>query len=252
MTPYYEDGSVTVYNAEALSTLASLPDASVDHVVTDPPYSSGGMTRGDRTQPGLAKYTGIHGVIPDLAEFTGDNRDQRGHAYWMALWLDQCRRVAKPGAICAMFTDWRQLPTATDALQSGGWVWRGVSTWGKSHTRPVPDRFAASCEFVVWGTNGPRDMSDAKNATYAAGFILHPPQQPRVHMTQKPVEVMRWVLSFAKPGEVVLDPFMGSGSTLEAAKQLGCKAIGIELSAVWCEYAVQRNGQEVLDFGEAS
>ncbi len=245
MTPYYEDSTVTIYNGEALAVLASLPDASVDHIVTDPPYSSGGMVRGDRTQSTGVKYV-QSSTERELDDFTGDNRDQRGHAYWMALWVDQCRRIAKPGAILAMFTDWRQLPTATDAMQAGGWVWRGISTWGKTTARPVPNRFAASCEFVVWGTNGPRDMSDAKNATYAAGLMMHPTPAQRVHQTQKPVEVMRWVLSFAKPGDVILDPFMGSGSTLEAAKQLNCKAIGVEMSQTWCRYAVDRTAQEVL------
>lgn len=244
---YFTDAWTTIYCGEALATLATLPDGSVDHIVTDPPYSSGGQFRGDRTQTTGIKYQSSDAV--DLEDFTGDNRDQRGYAYWMALWVDQCRRVAKPGAILAMFTDWRQLPTATDALQSGGWVWRGISTWGKTSARPVPNRFAASCEFIVWGTNGPRDMSDAKNANYAEGLMMQAPPSNRVHMTQKPVEVMRWLLSFAKPGDVVLDPFMGSGSTLEAAKQLGCKAIGIEMAEQWCRYAMQRTGQEVLDLG---
>jgi len=251
VTPYYSDDSVTIYHGEALAVLATLPDASVDHIVTDPPYSSGGMMRGDRTMKGLDKYTGANGIQPDLEEFTGDNRDQRGHAYWCALWLDQCRRVAKPGAILAMFTDWRQLPTATDALQSGGWVWRGVSVWGKTSSRPIPDRFAASCEFLVWGTNGPRSIADGKNANYAAGLFMYAPPTERVHMTQKPVEVLRWALSFAKPGDVVLDPFVGSGTTLEAAKDLGCKSIGIELNEMWCAYARARTAQEVLDFGGA-
>ena len=245
MTPFHADESVTIYNGEALAVLASLPEASVDHIVTDPPYSSGGLMRGDRTVSTRMKYVNTD-TARDLDDFTGDNRDQRGHAYWMALWIDQCRRVAKPGSILAMFTDWRQLPTATDAIQSGGWVWRGVATWGKTTARPVPDRFAQSCEFIVWGTNGPRDMKDAKNASYASGLFMHPTPQQRVHQTQKPVEVMRWVLSFAKPGDVILDPFMGSGSTIEAAKDLGCKEIGVEMSPEWCRYAVSRSAQEVL------
>lgn len=243
--PYYADEHVTIFNGEALAVLRELPTGSVDHVVTDPPYSSGGMMRGDRAQAPSVKYQNSD-VQVAYDDFSGDNRDQRSHCYWMALWLDECRRVSKPGSICAMFTDWRQLPTATDAIQSGGWVWRGISVWGKSIARPVPNRFSAQCEYVVWGTNGPRDMSDAKNATYADGMFVSPPPRNRVHLTQKPVDVMRWVLSFAKPGDVVLDPFMGSGSTIEAAKQLGCKAIGIELDPQWCKHAHERSAQEVL------
>ena len=52
--------------------------------------------------------------------FEGDNRDQRGWGYWCSLWLGQCRRVSEPGAAICVFTDWRQLPTATDIVQAGG------------------------------------------------------------------------------------------------------------------------------------
>jgi site-specific DNA-methyltransferase (adenine-specific) len=73
----------------------------------------------------------------------------------------------------------------------------------------------------------------------------------RYHPTQKPEELMSWCLGFASEARTVLDPFMGSGTTLRAAKDLGCKAIGIEICEPYCEIAAKRMAQGVLEF-EAS
>ena len=77
MIPYYADESVTLYHGEALAVLASLPTGSVDAVVADPPYSSGGMMRGDRAQATVAKYVTSRNTRRDeLLNFSGDSRDQ--------------------------------------------------------------------------------------------------------------------------------------------------------------------------------
>ena len=74
-------------------------------------------------------------------------------------------------------------------------------------------------------------------------------KEPRWHPTQKPVRLMRELVGlFSSPGQVVLDPFMGSGTTLVAAKKLGRKAIGIEIEEKYCEIAAKRLSQEVFDF----
>jgi len=70
----------------------------------------------------------------------------------------------------------------------------------------------------------------------------------RVHPTQKPVALMTWCLSFAPESNSIIDPFMGSGTTLRAAKDLGMKAIGIEIEEKYCEIAAKRLAQGVLDF----
>jgi len=68
----------------------------------------------------------------------------------------------------------------------------------------------------------------------------------REHPTQKPLDLMRWCLGFFPEAQTVLDPFMGSGTTLRAAKDLGRKAIGIEIEERYCEIAAKRMAQEVL------
>lgn len=115
--PYAEGPTFTLYQGDALAVLASLPTGSVDAVVTDPPYSSGGMVRSDRAgQSTVAKFTTQNTRADELADFSGDNRDQRGYAYWSALWLGEALRVTRPGGVVLMFCDWRQLPVTTDAL----------------------------------------------------------------------------------------------------------------------------------------
>lgn len=239
MEPYYTDERVTLYRGDCLATLIDLPDASVDALVTDPPYSSGGMVRGDRMQATSNKYLRSgSGNVTKLAEFSGDTRDQRAYAYWCTLWLAETLRVVKPGGVAILFTDWRQLPSTTDALQSGGWVWRGIVPWRKPNARPQAGRFSASCEYVVWGSNGamPVDYSDP----CFPGFYEADSPKNREHITQKPLEVMRSLVRICPPGGTILDPFMGSGTTGVAAAIEGRRFIGVENTRAHLETAERR------------
>lgn len=241
MRPYYQDDAVTIYHGEARSTLAHVD--VFDALITDPPYSSGGAMRSDRLLPTTAKY-----VNSDTAtfrpEFSGDNRDQRGYLAWCSLWLSEALLKANTGAHALVFTDWRQLPTTTDALQCGGWVWRGLGTWWKPGIRMQRGGFSASAEYVAWATAGPwsRDNPHAPQNVLRAA----PETGDKLHIAEKPLEVMQWLIPFAPPGGTILDPFMGSGTTLVAAKNRGRKAIGIEIEERYCEIAAKRCSQEVL------
>lgn len=248
-TAYYRDRDVTLYHGEALGLLRELPDESVDAVLTDPPYSSGGMMRNDRTMPLRRKYHESRRLL----EFTGDNRDQHGFAYWVALWITEARRVLRDHEIVGVFTDWRQLAATIGAIQAGGLVYRGVVVWDKGEgARRYPGRFGNQAEYVVWGTRGGRNADGYEWAL--PGVFRHqaPTGVGRVHITQKPVGLMRDLVAVVPPGGTLLDPFAGSGTLLRAAKDLGRKAIGFELEVENCELVVARMGQGVLDLEGSS
>ena len=182
---------------------------------------------------------------PDAAypTFSGDNRDQHGYLYWCALWMGACQRILVPGGIVFVFTDWRQLPTTTDSIQAGGFVWRGVVVWDKQTGRPVKGRFRNHIEFICWATNGA--MSEA-NAVYPSSVITRSPptSATRQHRTEKPVELLEDILTITKPCGVVLDPFMGSGSTGAACAHLGHPFVGIEMEPRYFDIACERIARE--------
>lgn len=232
--PVVDDDRMRLYRGDALAVLRQLPDECVDAVITDPPYSSGGQYRADRAgQTSGAKYNGGREHSEQLPDFTGDNRDQRGYAYWCALWLAECLRVTRPGGGLAVFSDWRQLPTTTDAVQSGGWVWRGLAAWAKPDARPQLGRPTQACEFVVWATNGPRPV---EGKTMPGWWFISTPRN-RNHQTEKPLPVMRDLVQLAPAGGIVLDPFMGSGTTGVACLAEGRRFWGIEQSRAYVDRA---------------
>lgn len=215
---------------DAFGLLRDLEDASIDALITDMPYSSGGQFKGDRSSSARTKYQRSNVEAENEAiDFTGDNRDQRGFLAWATLWLTEAFRVLKTGAPVALFTDWRQLPIMTDAIQAGGFIWRGIVPWNKPNPRPRKGALAQGSEFVVWGTKGACASEGACHGLKP--WLYAPPHYTkRVHLTEKPVELLRELVKLCPPGGVVLDPFAGSGATGVAALLEGRRFLGVELS----------------------
>jgi site-specific DNA-methyltransferase (adenine-specific) len=219
-------GDATLILGDALEVLPTLAEGSIEAVITDPPYSSGGAFRGDRTQKTVAKYVQKTSIDTCRQEFSGDNRDQRSFLAWCSLWMVAAHQATKPGGVLCCFSDWRQLPVFTDAIQCGGWVWRGLGTWWKPGIRMQRGRFSASAEYVLYASIGiPRDGELSPQNVFSFAPVGG---DEKVHIAEKPLEVVLWTLGVTPAACTILDPFMGSATTIVAALRTGRKAIGIE------------------------
>lgn len=231
-----ESDRATLLVGEALEGLLTLEPGSVDAIIADPPYSSGGMFRGDRQKTPLEKYV-REGV--ERIDFDGDTRDQHGFWFWESLWLAKCRELTPTGSLAMVFTDWRQIAPTIGALQAGGWIYRGIFVWDKTDSaRPVPGRLANQCEFVVWGSNGNLPLDRDAETLHGCRSIRSP--RERVHMTQKPLDLMRYLVRACRRGGTILDPFAGSGTTGVAALLEGFRFIGCESNQEIAELAWKR------------
>ncbi len=227
-----------LHRRNALDVLRGLPDACVDLVFTDPPYSSGGLHVGARTAAPQAKY--IHSAVKtQYANFGHDNKDQRSWTFWCMTWLTEAYRATKDGGYLVCFSDWRQLPSLTDAIQGAGYIWRGVAVWDKTpgRVRPRAGGFSQQSEFMVWATKG---AILATSETYLAGVFAERLALPKRHMTEKPLGLAREVMRLVPRGSVVCDPFAGSGTFLVAAKEAGHHWIGCEMEPAYHDIATAR------------
>ncbi len=238
--------SIRLIEGDCLTVLSTIESDSIAAVFADPPYSSGGMTvSARRASDPRTKHQSGELTCPT---FNGDSRDQRGFCCWCTMWMIECFRTMKQGGVIGVFTDWRQLPITTDAIQAAGFQWRGIVVWNKPNPRPQSGRFAASCEYIVWATKGPRDSTKGPclSGCYTVPSVK---TKDRRHSVEKPVELMEELIRVAwEPGDIVLDPFMGSGSTAVAAFRSGIGFVGIENSPEYIAIATDRIRDGLLDW----
>lgn len=140
-----------------------------------------------------------------------------------------------------MFTDWRQLPLASDALQAGGFIWRGIISWDKTRSARAPHKgyFRHQCEYIVWGTKGVSIAADW-GGPWPGSYTIPVKQADKHHMAGKPTDLMAQLVECCPPGGTVLDPFMGSGTAGVACVQTGRSFIGIEIDPTYYAIAERR------------
>jgi site-specific DNA-methyltransferase (adenine-specific) len=236
-----------LYHCDHWRLLEALPDRSVDWLITDQPYSSGGLMRSDRAADPRLKYH--HKTSrQDHETFSGDNRDGRSYLRWVEGWLERSLRLLKPGGGVVLFTDWRQLSATADALQCAGLVWRGLVPWDKTEScRPEQGAFASQCEYLVWGTVGKRRPD---YLPCLKGLFRHRvDHRDKHHLTGKPTPLMLEVVEICPPGGTVLDLFSGSFTTAEACLRTGRRFVGCERSEHYCQVGAERLDRVLAELG---
>jgi DNA modification methylase len=221
--PYYQDDFVTIYHGDCREVDAW---RVADVVVSDPPY--GVAVRTDYAARGRESIARCNDFVP----IQGDDEP-----FDPALF-----DLTKPTVLFGGNHYASRLP------DSPSWVvWDKLD--GLTSTREVGFNDQADAELIWTNLGGPaRLMAQRWMGAMKAGVDR---SVRRSHPTQKPVELLTRLIGLCPPG-VIADPFMGSGTTLRAAKNLGRRAIGVEIEEHYCEIAALRLSQEVLDFGGAA
>lgn len=242
MKPYYEDGSVTIYHGDCRDVLPTLGD--VDLVLTDPPYSlSVGQDHQNLPGRGLRRLNFFEGDLD-----------------WAAMTTGVVERVMLASSTARAAYVWcghRQFGPLTEAFEGAGWRTRFL-IWRKSCPVPAPPGVGwdSAAELCVYAFREGRKWKPPTGTkvpnVITADSYRHGQPGKWDHPTQKPVTTAWFPLVYStEMDDTVLDPFAGSGTTLRTAKDLGRKAIGVEIEERYCEIAAKRCAQEVLDLEAA-
>ncbi|MFZ5676840.1 MAG: site-specific DNA-methyltransferase [Pseudomonadota bacterium] len=244
----------TVLVGDCIEQLTKIPTGSVDLVFADPPYNL--QLNGDLHRPDQSKVDAVDDDWDKFASFADYDAFTRG-------WLRECRRALKPDGALWVIGSYHNIFRVGALLQDMGfWILNDV-IWRKSN--PMPNfrgkRFTNAHETLIWAG---REQSSRYTFNYDAMKALNEELQMRsdwllpicsggerlkddkgdkLHPTQKPEALLRRVLlSSSNPGDVILDPFFGSGTTGVVAKQLGRNFIGIERDKNYAKAARARIG----------
>jgi len=216
--------TVQLFCGDCLEIMRTMPDASVDAVITDPPYMVGSISVGNST----AK--------------AGTWADMENSAYWFSAWMRECKRILKPTGYLLSFGNWRSIPTLIRALSLCEMPATNCMVWDKEWIGPgAPSQLRTRYEIIMFAAMpdakiGNRSAPDIESEKWLAGHM-----KETKHPAEKPVPLLRRLCCLVAPkGGVVLDPFMGSGSTGKAARLEGFRFIGIEREAEYVEIARAR------------
>lgn len=217
--PYYEHAGITIYHGDCREILPELP--KVDLVLTDPPYGINYRSNHNSSRRGKwaqwIRYENMPGIL-------GDDHP-----------LDPTQ-ILRLNAATVLFGG----NYCADRLPASRcWI-----VWDKRDG--ISPNNQADCELAWTNLNKPSRIYRQLWSGLLRAGEENVSRSNKLHPHQKPIAMLRWIIRYSETTGTILDPFMGSGTTLVAAKDLGRKAIGIEIEEKYCEIAVKRLRQEVL------
>ena len=214
--PYYDEGGITIYHADCRDILPHLP--KVDLVLTDPPYGIGLAANPFRQKFEKSSWDD---TVPSDSCFNLILSKSAQAIIWGGNYFSYLWKTPSRG-----FLYWNKM-NHHDNRCDGEMAWTNIEQCSRH---------------IDYMWDGNRYGFPGKINGVGLTTI-------RVHPTEKPAAVMAWCINFVPTASTILDPFMGSGTTLVAAKDLGRRAIGIEICEKYCEISARRLQQEVLHFG---
>ena len=246
MSLFYEDDKVTLLKGDSTELMKEIADESIDVIITDPPFflSNGGVSVQSGKQVSVNKGDWDSAELTDPEEFYSN-------------FLDEARRVLTKDGTIMVFGTMHNIYLVGYLLQKKEWKILNNITWQK--TNPAPNlsgrMFTHSTENIIWARkdakkgkhifnyklmkeyNGGKQMKDV----WSSATVSRKEKEFGKHPTQKPEWIMeRLVEASTSVDSIILDPFVGSGTTAVAAVNHGRRVIGIDLSEEYLEIAEKR------------
>ena len=229
---------IRLLKGDCLELLREIPDKSIDQIFADPPYNLSG--KGFRTVQNGKMVNCEKGEWDVVEDITAFNR----------AWIGEClRTLSDTGTIWISGTLHNHPSVGMILKEKGLWIINDI-IWFKRNATPLlaKNRFAPSTELIWLASKSKKYYFDYDKAKELNGgkqmknlWELNAQRHLTIHPTEKPEPLLeRIILIGSRPGDTVLDPFMGSGTTGAVAKRLGRKFVGIELDETYFNISKQR------------
>jgi DNA modification methylase len=242
MTPYYEADGVTIFCGDVFAVLREVAITGLAAVVTDVPYASGTRHEAAKPASGAMRRGERFGSRP----IENDQMTTTGFVWMVRELCYAVRPLLIEGGSVLTFIDWRQWPNLVGAVETTNLRVNSMIVWDKE-SFGMGWGYRGQHELILHASKGvPRIVNRG-----VGNVLRYKRDDEELHPSPKPVELMQRLLdAVCQKEETVLDPFMGAGATLVAAKQLGCRAVGIEIEERYCEIAAKRLSQGVFAWGD--
>lgn len=222
-----------IFNCDCINGMNHMPDNSVDLIVTDPPYKT--ITGGTKDGAKSDRPKGVLSKNKNLFKY------QNGIC--IKSWIGELYRVLREGKHCYIFTNSLNIKEMLIEAENAGFKLHNVLVWEKNNCTPS-QFYMKNCEYILFFRKGKakwiNDIGRSKTVHSFKNIIGN-----KFHPTQKPVELLEfYITNSSEKGDIVFDPFIGSGSTALAALHTGRKFIGYEIDEKYYQIACQRVDQE--------